>query len=139
MKIEIINQQKIKRINLKNLESQIKAVLSFLKLKKSKISILFCNDYFIKKLHKKYFNDSSVTDVITFPLKDEFEREYLGELVISVERAVKVADKLKVKWPDELLLYIVHGILHLTGYKDQTAKERQALEKKQAEVLEKVK
>jgi probable rRNA maturation factor len=130
MKIEITNRQKLKRINLKNLNRQLKKVSSFLNLSSLEVSLVFCDNKFIKSLNRKYFKKSSATDVISFGLDDN-----LGEVVVSVEEAVKTAKKLKLKWPDEVLLYSVHGILHLIGYSDRTKKERQRMERKQEEIL----
>jgi probable rRNA maturation factor len=59
----------------------------------------------------------------------------LGEVVVSVEEAVAVAEKLKIDWQVELLLYLIHGILHLIGFEDSTAVQRKKMEKKQREIL----
>jgi len=46
-----------------------------------------------------------------------------------------VASKLNIKWKKELILYIIHGILHLTGYKDRTKKQKEIMRAKEEEVL----
>lgn len=94
MRIEVINQQKIKIINLKALHKYLEKILRFLSteggsasggnISSQRVSILFCNNNFIKKLNKKYFKKTSSTDVIVFPLKDELEPDYLVEIVVSV-------------------------------------------------------
>ncbi|MFH1519146.1 MAG: rRNA maturation RNase YbeY [Candidatus Omnitrophota bacterium] len=136
MRIEVINQQKIKRINLKALHKYLKRILVSLSaeggnISSEKLSILLCDNTLIKKLNKKYFKKDSFTDVIAFPLKDALEPDYLGEIVVSVEAATKIAKKIGARWQDELKLYLIHGILHLLGYDDRTRLKRAIMERKQ--------
>lgn len=138
MKIEIINQQKIKKINSNKIHRYLEKVLSYLNISSKKVSIFLCDNRRIRELNREYFKKNSSTDVISFPLADAFEPDYLGEVVVSVEESVKVADKLKVKWEDELFLYLIHGILHLLGYDDRTKRKKEVMEKKQEEVLREV-
>ena len=140
MKIELINQQKIKRVNLKRLHKYLKKILIFLfapggNITSKELSILLCDNALIKKLNKKYFRKPSATDVIAFPLTDDLEPDYLGEVVVSVEEAVRAAKRLGCKWQDELRLYLIHGILHLVGYDDRTRLKKARMEKKQQELL----
>jgi len=138
MKIELINQQRIKRVNLKQLHKYLKKILVFLNIPSQKVSVLLCDNALVKKLNKKYFKKSSVTDVIAFPLTDDLEPDYLGEVVVSVEEAVKVAKSLGCKWQDELRLYLIHGILHLVGYDDRTKIKQTRMEKTQKMILRKI-
>ncbi|MCK4520023.1 MAG: rRNA maturation RNase YbeY [Candidatus Omnitrophica bacterium] len=140
MRVKITNQQKIKRINLKQLHKYLEKVLHLLFVKGKntpfqKISVFFCDNSFIKKLNKRYFKKFYATDVISFPLKDDLEADYLGEVVVSVEEAVKVAKELGCRWQDEVKLYLVHGILHLAGYDDCTKAKRKCMEKEQERIL----
>ena len=139
MTIEIINQQRIKRINLKDLKTCLRKVFHLLNISSKKISILLCDNNTIKKLHKRYFKKHYPTDVISFPLSDRFDPDYLGEVIVSVQKASEVAGKLNIKWKDELMLYIIHGILHLIGYKDRTKKQKELMRAKEEEILTKLK
>ncbi|MBU1524254.1 MAG: rRNA maturation RNase YbeY [Candidatus Omnitrophota bacterium] len=136
--IEIINQQKIKRINLKELREYLKRILIFLDIPSKKISILLCDNKFIRGLNKKFFRKDSSTDVISFPLKDDFDPDYLGEVAISVEEAAKAAKQYANTWQEELVLYLVHGVLHLLDYTDRTKKHKEAMDKKQKEIMKKL-
>ena len=138
MKIELINQQKIKRVNLKQLHRYLKKILVFLNIPSKELSILLCENTLIRKLNKKYFKKPSVTDVIAFSLTDDLEPDYLGEVVVSVEEAAKVAKRLGCKWQDELRLYLIHGILHLVGYDDRTKVKRAGMEKEQERILKNI-
>lgn len=134
-KISLINQQTVKKINRKKLYYCLKKVTSFLNISDQKISIIFCDNRFISAINKKFLKHLGPTDVISFPLKDTYDPDYLGEIIVSVEEAVKSAKKLNCPWQDELFLYVVHGILHLLGYKDYTLYQRKLMQKKQESVL----
>lgn len=144
MKIEIVNQQKIKRVNLKKLSIFLKEAKSLfnipakIKRKKipAKVSVLLCDNSFIRKLNRKYFKKSGSTDVISFPLPDDFEPGYLGDVVVSVEKASQVSKKIGCTWEKELVLYIVHGILHLTGFCDGAKEERVVMEARQQKIMD---
>jgi len=146
VKIELINQQKIKRVNLKKISGYLKksqpffnAILKTLKRKSSsKVSILLCDNAFIRKLNRKYLKSSGSTDVIAFGLPDDFQPNYLGDVVVSVQKALTLGKKLDCCWQKELMLYIIHGILHLLGYRDKTKKQRLLMEAEQYRILEKI-
>ncbi len=138
MTIDIVNQQKIKRVDLKSLTAHLNKISRLLGISLKKVSLLLCDNKAIKKLNKKYFKKNSSTDVISFSLSDELDPDYLGEIIVSVEEAVKVSAKLKISWKREILLYIIHGMLHLLGYKDHNKKERQIMRKKEEAILKKI-
>jgi len=138
MKIGLINQQKIKRVNLKQLRESLKRILVLLNITSKELSILLCDNTLIKKLNKKYFKKSGVTDVIAFSLTDDLQPKYLGEVIVSVEEAVRVARRLGCKWQDELKLYLIHGILHLVGYNDRTRLGKARMDKEQMRILESI-
>ncbi len=136
MRIQIKNLQKIKRINLSDLKKKIKKILDYTGLSKKEISFVFCDNKLIKKINKDYLRKEYPTDVITFPLEDIYFKDSLGEIIISVEEAAKNAEIYKKDFGVELLLYVIHGILHLTGYNDTTKKEREKMREKEEELLE---
>jgi probable rRNA maturation factor len=138
MTIDIVNQQRIKKINQKLLSAYLKKIHRYLGISSKKSSLFLCDNKLIKKLNKKYFKKGSSTDVISFPLSDELDPSYLGEVIVSVEKATQVARKIKVKWQNELLLYIVHGMLHLIGYEDRTEKQRRVMMIKEEEIIKKL-
>ena len=135
MKIEITNHQRIKRINLKLLKSYIKKIFALLNIPSKRVSFLFCDNTFIKKLNKKYFRKLIPTDVIAFPLSDNLDPGYLGEVVVSVQKAVETSVNFNHNWQTELILYLIHGVLHLVGYDDETKKGSKLMDKKQQVIL----
>ncbi|MBU1122283.1 MAG: rRNA maturation RNase YbeY [Candidatus Omnitrophota bacterium] len=134
MKIEITNKQDIKKINIRRLKGQVSKILKVLNVRRD-VSILLCANDFIKKLNKKFFAKGNPTDVISFFLEDVCVPGYLGEVIVSVQEAVIKGKEYANSWQKEMVLYIIHGILHLIGYDDQTKKDRLKMEKKQNQVI----
>jgi probable rRNA maturation factor len=87
-------------------------------------------------LNKKFFKRGAATDVIAFPLN---EKGCFGEVIISVERAVKAAPRFGNTWQDEFLTYVIHGILHIWGYNDIKPKDRVKMFAKQDELFNQLK
>ncbi|MDD4954840.1 MAG: rRNA maturation RNase YbeY [Candidatus Omnitrophica bacterium] len=135
---EITNQQKVKRINIINAFILLKGIFLFLNMPEASVSVVFCDNKFIRRLNRKFFKRANATDVISFPLKDKTFPEYLGEVVVSVEEAVKAAELYKNTWQKELALYLIHGVLHTLGYNDIKKKERALMEKMQERILSKI-
>ena len=102
-------------------------------IKWNEVSITFVSEKEICSLHKKYFNDPSSTDCISFPIDSEYsEYSILGEVFVCPKVAIEYATKHKNTPGKELTLYIVHGLLHLIGYDDISEKERKIMRKKEA-------
>lgn len=101
------------------------------------LSIVIANDALIKWLHRQYFKDPSITDVITFPIGyDERDRVRSGELYLCLSVARRQASLRRIRVQHELLLYAVHGILHLSGYDDQSPRGFAAMHKEEDHILE---
>lgn len=104
---------------------------SALKEKKAtgEINYIFCSDKYLLALNQQYLNHDTLTDIITF---DNSERKTIsGEIYISVERVVENSAKYGVELENELRRVIIHGVLHLCGYKDKSATQKSAMRKKE--------
>ena len=95
----------------------------------SEISVILISDRRMARLHRQFLNKSGPTDVITFQH---------GEIFISVETARKQARQFGTSVTGEIELYIVHGLLHLHGYDDQTARETKRMRAAETAVLSRV-
>ncbi len=136
MKIEISNRQRVKRINLKRIRRYLQKASKLLGLSGKKISFLLCDNKLIQKINRRFFFKNSPTDVISFPLRDLFEPDYLGEVVVSVEEAIARAKEYGVSWEEEFILYLVHGVLHLLGYRDTSLVSRKRMQNKQKIIMQ---
>ena len=90
------------------------------------ISIILTNDKKLLQLKNKYFQQDILTDVITFNLEDDGD-PIEGEIYISLNRVSENAIKFKQDIGIELKRVIIHGILHLLGYDDQTPEEEKIM------------
>lgn len=78
------------------------------------VTIVFTDDAGIRDLNARFRDMDRVTDVLAFPLRDE--DGYLGDVIISLERARAQAPRFQNDPEAELARLIVHGLLHLLGY-----------------------
>ena len=86
------------------------------------VNIVFCNDEELLEKNVKYLKHNTLTDIITFDYS--IGDKLSGEIFISVERVKENALTLNVNFKDELCRVMVHGILHLVGYKDKSKHEK---------------
>ncbi len=131
--VEIANLQKHYEINKSKIKKVVKVVLDK-EVKSAKLSIAFVDNEEIKRLNERFLGSNEATDVIAFPLNDK-ETILSGEIVISVETAVQVANRKNSNIEGEIILYLVHGILHLLGYNDDNKKNAKIMHKKESEIL----
>jgi len=111
-----------------NLKSLCRKVLISEGFEKYSLSIIFVDDEKLKKMKKKYFNQDLYTDVIAFNLSDD-KSKLDGEIYVSFD-AIKINSELyKTNINNELQRIVVHGILHLMGYEDNTKDKKEEMTK----------
>lgn len=93
------------------------------------ISYIFCSDGYLHKINLEYLNHDTFTDIITF---DYTEGNIVsGDIFISIDRVKENAAKFKTVFENELSRVIIHGVLHLMGYKDKSAQEKEQMRSKE--------
>ena len=99
------------------------------------ISYIFCSDDYLLHLNEQYLHANYFTDVITF----DYCKENIvsGDIFISVDRVKENAKQYKQTFFSEMLRVILHGMLHLCGYKDKTKKEETKMREKEDYYLQK--
>jgi len=97
------------------------------------LSYIFCSDKYLLSINQKYLNHNTFTDIVTFDLAESAEID--GEIYISVGRVKENAVKYEVDFEEELRRVIIHGLLHLIGYKDKTASQKVQMRKKEQACL----
>ena len=95
------------------------------------LSYIFCNDSDLLKINKEYLNHSTLTDIITFDLSEKTSPGIEGDIFISIERVKENARTFKVPFTLELKRVMIHGLLHLMGYKDKTSAQIAEIRKKE--------
>ncbi len=95
-------------------------------------------------LNQQYLGKEGPTDVLSFPARDdthtfvlppEEETAYLGDIIIAFPYTQRQAHRLQRPLMDELILLVVHGMLHLLGYDHATPEEKAAMWTRQNEIL----
>jgi probable rRNA maturation factor len=87
------------------------------------VSFIFCNDAWLLRMNRRYLQHDTYTDILTFDQPDESGR-VSGEIYISVDRVRSNAMAFGVSFRDELHRVMIHGILHLVGFRDKTARDQ---------------
>ncbi|MGW8256661.1 MAG: rRNA maturation RNase YbeY [Thermoguttaceae bacterium] len=134
LQISVTDTQSQMAVDKKRLRKAVRIILRRESIPRAKISVALVDDYTIAALHQQYLNDPNPTDVLSFSL--ERTNDYLeGEVVVSAETAQTSA--LRYHWTpeDELLLYVVHGVLHLVGYDDTSPKKQKIMRSKERQYL----
>lgn len=99
----------------------------------SDLNIVFCNDLFLLKMNQEYLHHNTLTDIITFDYSKG--KSISGEIFVSIERVAENSRTFGVEFQYELLRVIIHGVLHLSGYKDKKPIEINTMRKKEEAYL----
>ncbi|MFO0321846.1 MAG: rRNA maturation RNase YbeY [Bacteroidota bacterium] len=123
---------KIKKVN--KIKQWIKTVIEKEKYQIGKINYIFCNDAELLEINIKHLNHHTFTDIITFDYSEKTKIN--SDIFISIERVTENAVIYSKSFEEELHRVMIHGILHLCGYKDKGYKNKQLMRKKEDESLE---
>lgn len=145
MRIEIADLQKLFPIKKSIIKKLLKDVLQIEGRMASELSIALVDDEKIKGLNRSFLGKNIYTDVIAFPWNEsclspeskdnQIKDKICGEIVVSVQRALKMAERLGVAPEGEIYLYLIHGLLHLMGYDDKDAKTASNMHEKEQDIL----
>ena len=93
------------------------------------INYMFCNDDELLEINIKHLNHNTLTDIITFDYTED--KKISSDIFISVDRVLENAKKFEVSFEDELRRVMIHGVLHLCGYKDKSKPDVELMRKKE--------
>ncbi len=100
------------------------------------LTYVFCSDESLLKRNIQYLHHHSLTDIITFDLSEE-KGVIEGEIYISIDRVQENSLKFSKTFEDELHRVLIHGVLHLAGYRDKKADQKAKMRKKEDYYLKK--
>jgi probable rRNA maturation factor len=124
------------RSHVPYLRRMIKRALPLIRNAPCEISVALVNDQRMSDLHQQFMNIAGPTDVLTFELDHTPRgRCVSGEVVVCVPEAKRRSRELKHRLEHELLLYAVHGILHLSGYDDRTSSAYRRMHREEDRIL----
>ncbi|MFO0817508.1 MAG: rRNA maturation RNase YbeY [Pirellulales bacterium] len=119
LKVAINNAQTSLPVARKRVIEAVRAILKGEGVERGEVSIAIVDDPTIHRLNRQYLAHDYPTDVLSFVLDSSDEpRSLEGEVIVSADTAIRSAESYGWQAEDELLLYVVHGTLHLAGYDD---------------------
>lgn len=137
-RILIENRQK-KRLNLARLSRTASRILKCLGEAGSEASLVLVTNREISRLNRQYLSSAGPTDVLAFPMRGGKEKKInqylLGDVVISIEKAVSQARAGGEPFEKELTRLLIHGLLHLAGFRDSRKAERMKMISRQEKIL----
>lgn len=98
------------------------------------ISVIFCSDAYLLDINKQYLDHDYYTDIITFDYVSD--AIISGDIFISLDRVKDNAQQFDTCFVDELYRVVIHGILHLLGFKDKTPEEKELMTRNENLCLE---
>jgi len=122
----ILNRQRKYPIQVSGLSRFLLRLSLRLRVSDKECVVLLTTDRTIRRLNQRFRNKDKATDVLSFRgtvLTDQglsFENDYLGDIIISVERAQRQALEKEHNLETELRILIIHGVLHLLGHDHET-------------------
>ena len=126
MPVFINDEQREYSIDCMLLESQGESILLFLGCENQELSVLLTNDRKIRTLNKQYRGQDRATDVLSFSQNEEENKpnsSLMGDVVISTETAKRQAAEHGLTLEEEIVLLLIHGILHLLGFDHERSDE----------------
>ncbi len=135
IRIDIANRQTTLPIDRRLLRRAVRMILKDAGIDDAEISLALVDDPTIRQLHRRHLGHDEPTDVLSFDLERDGNR-LEGEVIVSADTARAAAAQYGNSPAEELLLYVIHGTLHLVGYRDDTRRQRATMSRRQRRYLE---
>jgi probable rRNA maturation factor len=132
--IDICNDQQAFVVDEDRLRRSAAAILGDAGVSVGRLSIAIVDDPTIHELNRRYLAHDYATDVLSFVL-ERAEYQLEGEVVVSADTAARAAGQYGWSAGDELLLYVIHGALHLVGHDDATDEQRARMRQQERHYL----
>jgi probable rRNA maturation factor len=115
--------------NAPHIRKWVEAVIKKEGYKAGNIQFIFCDDKYLLSLNQYYLHHDTLTDIITFDYKEG--KVISGDIFISIDRIKENALQFSSSFSDELHRVMIHGIMHLCGFKDKDKKSKAAMTAKE--------
>lgn len=121
------------------LRRRLRSALAHVRDAPRSLSVALVGDAVMSRLHRRFLGIDGPTDVLTFPLERDAQGRVLdGEVVVCVPHARRAARLRGIDPGDELLLYALHGVLHLAGYDDTTPRGFRRMHEREDAILRRI-
>jgi rRNA maturation RNase YbeY len=129
MDILITSQQKLPGLRNPTIKRNLQKVLKDLACNDGEVSILFTDDTYISQLNERYRGKDGPTNVLAFPMSEPGSPEdnsgMLGDIVISLDRAIQESEDLGESLEETVYRLLIHGLLHLLGFDHERSPEEE--------------
>lgn len=123
------------QLDLEQLQNWLVSVARSEKKTIQELTYILCDDEYLLEMNNTYLSHDYYTDIITFPYSTD-DVFLAGDMFISWDRIQENAEELGIQVVEELRRVMVHGLLHLIGYKDQTEEEENMMRSLEDKYLE---
>jgi probable rRNA maturation factor len=134
IRIDVADEQSLLEVDEPRLREAVKRVLAEEGIQEAAISLAIVDDAMIRPLNARYLGHDYATDVLSFVLEQSDQR-LEGEIIVSAETAIRSAAGFGWQPADELLLYVIHGALHLVGCDDLDPQQQVQMRQREREHL----
>jgi probable rRNA maturation factor len=129
-----LNQQTDHPVRRDRLIGAVRRIVHEAGIRQADISLAVVDNPTIHHLNRRHLDHDYPTDVLSFVFHRDQDR-LEGEVIVCADMAAERAPEFGWSLEDELLLYVIHGALHLVGYDDKQADERHAMRDKERDYL----
>lgn len=141
--VRLSNEQERVPLSLTKLKVVGKLILELLHLADVEVSFLFVTDRRIKIFNRQYRGKNRPTDVLAFSQMEgksspAVGSKLLGDVIISVDTTERQAPLYRHSFKEELILYMIHGVLHLLGYDDEQPAPRKIMRQEEERIMNKI-
>lgn len=133
MKIEIANGHPSLRFPRKETGRIVRGVLAAEKTTIAEVSIVFTDNRRIRRINRMFLTHDYATDVIVFELEQKPNRE--AEIYVSLDKAKTQAKFFKVPFREETRRLLIHGLLHVMGYRDTSSRLKAIMSHRENQIL----
>jgi len=126
-------ESEFKLTNEANFSNWISQVITSESYVLGEINYIFCDDEYLHKINLEFLNHDTLTDIITFD--NTVSKTIYSDIFISIERVLDNAKDFEVSFEEELKRVVIHGVLHLCGYKDKLENDAALMRQKEDEKI----
>ena len=134
-KVTISNRQKTITISVSRLRKLVEFVAAAEGRGIDAVDVAIVDADEIASLNSRYLGKGEVTDVLSFDLSEAGSHDISAQIIVCGDVAAEEGSSHGLSAEDELMLYIIHGLLHLMGYDDAEAEQAERMKTRQEELL----
>jgi probable rRNA maturation factor len=131
------NRQRVRAVDMRLLRRIVDVLLSGMAIREYDLTIQLVGEREMTRLNETRLRHAGSTDVITFDYGERGGR-MAGEIFVCVHEALAQAARFQATWQEELVRYLVHGILHLQGFDDTRAAARRRMKREENRLVKKL-